>query len=170
MTAGVRGFTLVEMMVSVAIFSFFTLMVLTGTTAVNRLKNVETSHLELMNSARLAMEKLVGGPGLGGTRDGISEARGFTITGGGDTLQYTLPDGVQRQVEEDQGRLLFSKPGVAITMYDPNGANPPSANDSTDLWFTQLGPDVLQIDLVLGKLNRGRWHYASVSTCVTLRN
>jgi prepilin-type N-terminal cleavage/methylation domain-containing protein len=172
LTLNERGMTLTELVFAMAIFSFFAIVTLSSVSAVTKMNAKDVNDRELLNEARIVMERIIWGPKVDGetTRDGVVEAEDYSITNS--TFQYTLPDGDNRRIVRSQDELTFHKPGEQVTLYDPNGeGNPPEPqNYSTSLTFTEVEENILRIDLVLGKLKNGRWYYASLSTRVALRN
>ncbi len=167
------GFTLAETLVSLAVFSFFAVVMYSGVSAMNKMNSQDTTQRVLLNKARLVMEKIVWGAGLLGSsdRDGLAEAVSYSQNGNG-TFHYSLPDGVDRTIVQSQDELTFHKGNKKTTIYDPNGVNTPPdpQNYSTNLTFTEITPGVLQVNLVLGQKENGVWKYASLSTAVALRN
>ena len=167
-----RGMTLTEVAFTMAIFSYFAIVTLSAVSAFHKMNSRDIYEKQLLNQARIVMEKVVWGPGMKNSveRDGIGEAVSYQIAG--NTFRYTLPDGVSRSIVQSQDELTFHKAAKQTTLYDPNGVNTPPEPQkySTTLTFTQLALSVLQVDLVLGKKEGGKWHYASLSTAVSLRN
>ena len=166
------GFTLTEIMFSVAIFSFFTFAMYAGWSAFNTITAGDSAQRVLLDKARIVMEKIVWGAGLTGStdRDGLAEAVSYSVNG--NTFHYTLPDGVDRTIVQSQDELTFHKQNLKRTIYDPNGEdNPPEPQKyDTDLEFTEISPGVVQVDLVLSENRNGVWEHASLSTTVALRN
>ena len=84
-----------------------------------------------------------------------------------DDLDFTLPDGIQRTFRIVNGNdVQFTRQGVNYIIYDAGAP----ATFTTQLTFTQVLPTVIDIELILGRRNAGRWYYASLYTQVTLRN
>ena len=168
----ISGLTLTETMVSVAVFSYFSLILFTGISAMNKINYNDSTQKLLQNKARMIIEKIVWGAGLSGSseRDGIAEAESYTVAG--NTVHYTLPDGKERKVVQSQDELTFHLGNKKTTIYDPNGPDnaPEPQKYSTSLNFTEIGPRVVQVDVVLGEKKNGVWYYASLSTAVALRN
>ena len=135
------------------------------------MKTEDSIQNELLNETRILMDKLVWGVGLPGeaSRDGLAEAVSYDING--NTFTYTLPDGDDRRVVQSQDELTWHKQATQYTLYDPNGAAPPDPqNYSTDLSFVQILPNVVEVQIILGRRNAGRWYHASLTTQIALRN
>lgn len=166
------GFTLTETLFSMAVFCYFSIVLFSGISALNKINSGDSTRKLLMNQARIVMEKVIWGAGLTGesSRDGIAEAASYQIAG--NTFHYTLPDGDERLIVQSQDELTFHKRNRRTTIYDPNGAdNPPEPQKySTQLTFTETSPGVLRVQLVLGERKNGVWEYASLSSAVALRN
>lgn len=156
-----------ELIVAIGVFSLFSLLFYSVMNFTDRVKSDEMIHNRLMNDARHAMDKIVWGVGLNGARDGISDATNYLIHA--DSLDFFLTDGIQRTIELDAAAdtITFARQGDEAVIYAP----PNNGNEfSTELSFTQLLPQVIQIELILGQRNAGRWYYATLSTEVALRN
>jgi len=167
-----KGLTLTEVTFCMVIFSYFAVMIFSAVSAVQKMNAGDAYDKELLNEVRVVMEKILWGPGMkdSAEKDAISEAASYQIAG--NTFHYTLPDGDERLIVRNQDELTFHKANKKTTLYDPNGeGNPPEPqNYKTVLNFKQASQKVLQVDLILGKLKDGKWHYASLSTSVALRN
>jgi hypothetical protein len=165
------GYSVAEVMVAVAIFSFLSLTFHSVSSFAVRMKTEDRIQNELLNDARILMEKVIWGMGVPGEdeRSGFAEAVTWDVNG--NTVQYTLPDGVQRRIVQSQDELTYHSQGVQYDLYDPNGAAPPEPQKyDTQLTFVQVLPNVVEVQIVLGRNHAGRWYHATLASQVALRN
>jgi hypothetical protein len=169
-----KGFTVSELTISATIFGFMSLSLMFFTHSFNTLRYELQSRSKLTTDAKTAVEQIVWGLKTAGqtARDGIWEARSFNIVSAND-LQYTDTAGIVHEVRQSGLKIQYrSNGGAWFTLYDPNGAAADDANkNSTILTFLETDQtNVVEIRLVLGERNLGRWDHVSASTKVAFRN
>lgn len=167
------GHTLAELMVSLVLFIFLTTGVLYFIDGFKTMMRDTQTRMHLLNESRQLLEKMLWGvqPPFEPERHGIWEAQSLTVVNSA-TLNYRGLDGVNRTLRLSGQNVVYDVPGnAAYVIYDPNGADPDDTTEyDVSLNFSQTIPQTVEIEIVLGQRIVGRWHYASISTQVALRN
>lgn len=169
-----KGFTIAELTITATIFGFMSMSLMFFTHSFNMMRYELQSRSKLTQDAKTTVEQIVWGLKTAGqtARDGIWEARSFNIVNAND-FQYTDTTGVVHEVRQSGLKIQYRKNGGAwSTVYDPNGAVTDDATkNSTSLTFAETDQlNVVEIRLVLGERNLGRWDHVSTSTKVAFRN
>lgn len=158
-----KGFTLLEILISVAILTFVALAIYGVIVAGQRTYYSGLGTLELQSQARLAFFTM--------TRE-LREATSFAVTPVGaddDSIVFSTPNEASisyyRDVSDSNADGLTSQ---VIREY-PLGTRKVLANDVTSLRFLPSG-DLVEIRLVVSKTSGGRQYQLTSSAKVEARN
>lgn len=169
-----RGLTLVEVMVSVFIFSLLMGSVFSVSAVLQRLAHEYQTNVALAADARMLMEKMV----LNANdpdepqRHGLREARGFAILSPSE-IEFEDKGGQMRRLRSNGHNMELKRGGGPWKKLHVRKGKKSEGEDhlhSTSIEFTQIQPDVIEIKLVVGKKIIERWFYVPMVTKVQARN
>jgi type II secretory pathway pseudopilin PulG len=168
-----KGFTLSELLVASVLFIILTTGILVFMDSFRFMLKQNETEMAVLNQARLTIKEMVEGvnePGIG--RVGIWGATNAVVLAP-TFLQYTGIDGFDRRIAVNGSNIVYANLGTAYvqTFFDYNGPAINDANEFTlNLRFSQVIPDVINIDLIMNRRVLRRWVNVSLTTQIAIRN
>lgn len=159
-------------MFSLLFFALLAAAVMTFTSAFKTSIAQNEAKTSLNTEARLILEKIAWGPAPAGEdREGLWRATQVDPIVTPTEIEFTGEDGIERTIRQNGNNIEFLTPGnPTYLIFDAATIGPVAANRFVDLQFSEEINDVIVVNVVLGKSILGRWHYASLSTQVAIRN
>jgi len=165
-----KGFTLMELLVTVGLSVLFTGVVLAALITSRQLCTSISSIQDLQQTANVVMNKIIKGSGETGGIFRLSEAVSYTITSLSD-LSFVGTDGTTRRyyLSNANTELRYSHPVNGSTTNELIYRAPAGTTLTLRFW-AQVTNITVGIDVGLSKTVNGRTVTGSATTVITIRN